>query len=1049
MRLKCLLAMITILLTLLLPCFAQENTSEEYVVKLVYFLPRNRQPQQDIDAKIDKLMKRVQKFYADQMENYGYGRKTFRFESNVNGNALVHHIIGRKDDTHYRNDPGRSFGEFANRIQTRNTILFVVVDIGKSGLCGVAYTGRRVIIPVSGGCFSWLTAAHELGHTFLLQHDFRDGRYIMSYGPGPQNRLSECAAGWLDVNPYFNPNQIPSNKNGQIEILSSIAYPPDDLHVFYGITDPDGLRQIRFLHGHLTMHSCKALSNEMEIVRLTASDQKLKDNRANVQVVDSNGSITWGGWFSFNEIEPDMVFDITTERSGADSGLIGHWMFDEANGEYAFDASGRGNYAELQNDATLELTKGKIGGALRLGDSKGSASVFNGGDLINGLSAFTLSLWVRSANVNTDRGFIFPRTPNGKDEIFSMRYDAQGLSGGGTNIIKAGITTTSGVQAYESASNVQTTQWQHIALTWRSGRQLALYVNGVLDRPTFNSTAIHGEVTGVDRLIIGRGSKDIHDSWRGLIDDVRLYNRILSAREIANLPYVSRTTHPVHGVALTSVGDLTSETVAGRSGVKYIFTVTNIGNITDMINLEIAGNTTAMLSDTSVLLPPGASSIVTLTIPRKTVAVAGEYVIETTATSAADNRKISQITTTTTIKPVYGVSLEGMSGLVTEMQHASAEVRYTLIVTNTGNTTDMINLETSGDVIAMLSDTFISLLSGASSTVTLTIPREELIDFRDYAVNVTAASESDTKKTAQITTLTYVLPDSIEETGLSNGLISHWTFDEANDNTAFDWIGNNNAILQDGVTIEPNAGKIGDAILLDGNSTGTIVPNGADFINGLRAFTLSLWIKSARIDTDKGFIFPRTPNGKDEIFSMRYDAEGLEGGGINVIKAGITTTEGVQAYESASNVQTTQWQHLTLTWRSGRELMLYINGVLDQPTFNSTATEGKVTGVKTLLIGRGGKDNSGSWEGFIDDVRIYDRVLSPREITNLVSDVEIGGSARLSSDINADGKVNILDLVKVASQFGESGKGLLGDVNKDGTVNILDLVQVASYFSEV
>ena len=51
-------------------------------------------------------------------------------------------------------------------------------------------------------------------------------------------------------------------------------------------------------------------------------------------------------------------------------------------------------------------------------------------------------------------------------------------------------------------------------------------------------------------------------------------------------------------------------------------------------------------------------------------------------------------------------------------------------------------------------------------------------------------------------------------------------------------------------------------------------------------------------------------------------------------------------------------------------------------------------------------------------------------------------------DVNDDGIVNILDLVLVADQLGESGEDLKGDVNGDGTVNILDLVLVASHLGE-
>ena len=51
-------------------------------------------------------------------------------------------------------------------------------------------------------------------------------------------------------------------------------------------------------------------------------------------------------------------------------------------------------------------------------------------------------------------------------------------------------------------------------------------------------------------------------------------------------------------------------------------------------------------------------------------------------------------------------------------------------------------------------------------------------------------------------------------------------------------------------------------------------------------------------------------------------------------------------------------------------------------------------------------------------------------------------------DVTGDGLVNILDLVRVASQFGETGAGLEGDVDDNEVVNILDLVLVANHFTQ-
>lgn len=976
---------ILIFSTFLLPNFAQEEVTDEYFVKIVYFLANDRTTREDIDEKIENMILRVQSFYADQMENYGFGRKTFRIETDEIGDVVIHHVVGRKIADEYNEKPASCFGEFTNRIQTRNTILIVFLDHGSGTIgnaCGVAYTGRRTLIPASGSCFSWRTLAHEIGHNFVLPHDFRDGRFIMSYGPGPQDRISECAAELLALNPYFNGGRLGIEQGSNVRVFSTIVYPPDNKHAFFELTDRDGLNQIFFLHGPTLMHSCQSISGNRAVVQIDTAT--IKDNNVIVRTLDVNGNARYPGKFPIDDIEPSIVLDISTDRIGSDNGLIGYWNFDEASGHYAFDASGGGSYARLSEGASLGLNTGKIGGALLLDDNKENATVVNGAELINGLTAFTISLWVKASKVNTDRGFIVPRTPNGKDGVFTIRYDADGLDGGGKNVIKAGITTTGGKQVYESASDVQTTEWQHLTLTWQAGSTLKLYIDGVLDQPTYNSNATEGEITGVDRLLIGRGSKDKNNSWKGLVDDVRLHNKVLSANEIANMPFVTNNAENIHGVALAGIANFSSETVDAGKGIEYIFTVTNTGNVNDTFKLTTSGNVPTILNEPLIPLTPGTSSIVSFTVPENS-AIAGDYTVEITATSIADTTKSAKLTTTTNITPTYGVSIEGVESLTAELQHASEGVDYTLTVTNNGNTNDTILLTTNGDIEAILSKTSFSLLPGASENITLTVPGNAFTASGDYAVKVTATSQSDDTKSEYITTITYIF--SPEELGLQRGLIGHWSFDVAEGDTVYDATGSNNAFIHDGAIIEPN-GVIGGAIQFNGDSEGVLVENGSDLINGLETFTIALWVKSNEIYTDKGFIFPKTPNGNDEIFSIRYDAKGSDGAGTNVIKAGITTTKGKQTYESASDVQTTEWQHIVLTWRSGRGLALYINGVLDQPTFNSNATEGKLKNIKKFLIGRGAKDENGSWDGLIDDVRLYNRVLSPSEILDLVSSIE-------------------------------------------------------------
>ena len=359
-------------------------------------------------------------------------------------------------------------------------------------------------------------------------------------------------------------------------------------------------------------------------------------------------------------------------------------------------------------------------------------------------------------------------------------------------------------------------------------------------------------MTGADRLVIGKGSHDNHKAWRGLLDDVRLYNRVLNAKEIADLPHVTQTGDLVHGVSIAGAANITDEMIQPNADVEYILTVTNVGNTNDTIKLATSGNADSTLSQKSVSLAPGASSEVTLIIPQ---GIVGANMVKVTATSEGDSTKTAQITTATFINPIFDVSLEGVESLSTEKQNTSAGIKYTLTVTNTGNTNDTIKLTTSGDVTAILSQTSVWLAPGKSSEVTLTVPETVLAGVRDYAVNVTATSGSDGTKTDQVTTIIYVF--SADDISHQNGLISHWSFDEPSGNIAADANSNYNAILQDsGATFAPNEGKIGGAIRFNGSGEGVSVVNGQNLINELEAFTIALWVRSDKANTDKGFIFP-------------------------------------------------------------------------------------------------------------------------------------------------------------------------------------------------
>jgi hypothetical protein len=222
-------------------------------------------------------------------------------------------------------------------------------------------------------------------------------------------------------------------------------------------------------------------------------------------------------------------------------------------------------------------------------------------------------------------------------------------------------------------------------------------------------------------------------------------------------------------------------------------------------------------------------------------------------------------------------------------------------------------------------------------------------------------------------------------------LLLHWAFNEGSGGTVGDNSGKNHTgNIYGAVWTSPGAN--GTGYCLDFNGVGNYVLNNDvnTALNGLDALTVCAWVRSDVDNTDKGFLIFEDPIGNDSR-DMRYDAAGGSGGGTNVMKMGITATDGEQKLESSNNTQVIgTWQHLAMTWSSGQHVKLYINGVLNTPTWlesNTSPRIGTLTGYTKLIVGKGSKDTAtdASWDGLIDDIRVYDFELAQAEIVTAMN----------------------------------------------------------------
>ncbi len=515
------------------------------------------------------------------------------------------------------------------------------------------------------------------------------------------------------------------------------------------------------------------------------------------------------------------------------------------------------------------------------------------------------------------------------------------------------------------------------------------------------------------------------------------------------------TNLPVYGVMLTGVGDLTTETTDASEGVTYTLTITNTGNTDDVIDLTLSDEA-ATLSQTSVSLASGASAEVTLTIAGDVLANAGDYEVKAAATSQGDSTKTVEITTTTTILPAYGVMLAGVGDLTTETADANAGVSYTLKVTNTSNTDDLIDLALS-DEAATLSQSSVSLASGASAEVVLTIAGDMLANAGNYEVKVTATSQGDNTKTAEVSTTTTILPVyGVMLTG--EGALTGATMDTVAGVT-YTLIVTNTGNTDDTISLSSSA-EVG----IGGSVLGSFrLPDTEEPATGQLEIMLGAGTSANVMFTASGDLL--TKPGEYEIkVTATSQTDSTKTAEI------ITTTTILPVY-GVTLIGKDDLKGTTMDTLAGVDYTLTITntGNTDDTIMLGSSAE---VGIEGSVLGsfRQSDDQvpmgqleielAAGASAEITFTAAGDFFTKPGEYEIKVTATSQGDNTKTAEittvtaikpvpwDINADGTVNIQDLVLVANQIGKSGEGLSGDVNMDGEVNILDLVQVTSYFGK-
>jgi len=223
--------------------------------------------------------------------------------------------------------------------------------------------------------------------------------------------------------------------------------------------------------------------------------------------------------------------------SNINAGLVGWWKFDETSGTSAADSSGNGKTATVYASPTWSV--GQINNCLYLPGESGKFATATGVALT---ADFTVAFWVKSFGTawqGTGSTFGFLSTQTSSDSNLGangIRFDGASGGKGITANIRNGANNSElyvGGQEYVPSGAIDV--WNHYAATFNNTTKVAkVYWNGVEGLSSthggFTRNASESRPVYIGHLYINH-----ERNMKGWLDDVRIYNRALSADDISAL----------------------------------------------------------------------------------------------------------------------------------------------------------------------------------------------------------------------------------------------------------------------------------------------------------------------------------------------------------------------------------------------------------------------------------------------------------------------------------------------------------------------------------
>ena len=202
-------------------------------------------------------------------------------------------------------------------------------------------------------------------------------------------------------------------------------------------------------------------------------------------------------------------------RPKSPGGLVAAYGFNEGSSVQVTDASGQGNTGTISSATWAPA--GRFGAALSFNGTSSWVTVADAAS-VRLTTGMTIEAWVNPASSTGWRSVVLKETGGG---LAYALYAANNAS------LPAGYIHTSTDVGLNGTTATPLNSWTHLAFTY-DGAAMRMFVNGA----QVSTRAVTGSVSVASGALRIGGNSVWGEYFRGLIDEVRIYNRPLNAGEI-------------------------------------------------------------------------------------------------------------------------------------------------------------------------------------------------------------------------------------------------------------------------------------------------------------------------------------------------------------------------------------------------------------------------------------------------------------------------------------------------------------------------------------